>query len=391
MQDDTTRPIRITFCHYTADIYGGSDRCLFDLVTHLPKSRFQPAMILRNEDPLVPEYEKAGIPVATLRLVPPRRALEIGKLLKFLVYFWPSVFQIIRALGRFRADIVHVNTIYNLQSALAARLTRRPLAWHIRELSEGFIYNGFIMMVRLLASHVVVTSRAVEATMTKCGDRVLMIPDGIDLSDYANTQESASLRDEFNALNGEPIIATVGRLEHWKGQHILIEAIPKVLKSYPEARFLIVGGPAMNKPEYAEDLKKRCRALQIEKNVIFTGIRDDIPDILATVDALVLPTCTAEPWGRTVVEAMAAGCPVVATAAGGPLDTMVDGATGWLVPPNDKDALAGKICALLGNPDESRAMGEAGKKRAVDHFSLDRHVDNMSSLFGEMVSRDGIE
>ena len=117
---------------------------------------------------------------------------------------------------------------------------------------------------------------------------------------------------------------------------------------------------------------------------LFTGIRSDIPRILAASNVLVLPSATPEPFGLTVVEAMAAGCPVVATAAGGPLESVVDGVTGWLVPPNDPQAMAQKIRRALDHPEEARAMGARGRQRAQAHFGVDRYAREMGDLFREV-------
>ncbi len=147
-----------------------------------------------------------------------------------------------------------------------------------------------------------------------------------------------------------------------------------------------MGGPAKNKPEYLPALKARCKALGVAANATFTGIRNDIPMLMAASDVLALPTCTAEPFGRTVIEAMAARCPVVATAAGGPLDTMIDGETGYLVPTDDPAALAEAIIRLLADRDAARKLGEQGRARAYKAFSLDRHTTEMAALFEDVVA-----
>ena len=128
---------RVMFCHYTADVCGGSDRSVFDLATHLPEDRFRVGCVLKTGDPMAEAYREAGVEVSQVRLVHPRRALEWRKQAQFFAAYWPSVFQVARAIRRFRADVVHVNTINNLQGPMAARLAGRPLVWHVRELEKG--------------------------------------------------------------------------------------------------------------------------------------------------------------------------------------------------------------------------------------------------------------
>jgi len=377
---------RIAFCHYTADIGGGSDRALFDLVTHLPLDRFHPAMILRVGDPMARAYRDAGIEVVQVPLVPPRRALEWAKLARFFLAYWPSVFRVAQVIRALQADVVHVNTLFNLQGAVAARLARRPLVWHVRELvPESRLVSLLLRLVSVVATRAVAISSAVGDSLDGCGDRRRTVFDGIDPALYDGLDpDGADLRAELGLAPDRPIVVTVGRLEPWKGQHVLVEAIPDILADHSDAVLLFVGAPAVNKPGYADALADRCQALGVTGSVRFTGMRHDVPAILAAANVLVLPSVTPEPFGLTVIEAMAARCPVVATAAGGPLDTVTDGDTGYLVPANDPHAIAERVCRVLADPDGARAIGERGRERVARLFSLDRVVREMGDLFMEV-------
>ncbi|NIA12930.1 MAG: glycosyltransferase [Nitrospiraceae bacterium] len=376
-------PIRVVFCHYAADFGGGSDRSLFDIVTHLPRDRFSPAIILKTGDPLAEAYRAASVDVVELPLRSPRGAVG-----RFLVVYWPSVFQVAGTIRRLRADAVHVNTLYNIVGAMAARAARCPLVWHVREILPGSRAVGLMLrMQRFLATRAVAISNAVAGTMHVTNAQLRVVLNGIDLSDYETPRGPATVRAELGIDPDVPIVTTVGRLEPWKGQHVFVEALPAVLDAHPEAHVLVVGACALKKPGYERRLRERCRELGIGQRVTFTGPRKDVPALLAASDVLVLPSATPEPFGRTVVEAMAAGCPVVATAAGGPLDIVVDGQTGWLTPPNDPAAMADRIGRLLDDPQEARAMGQRGRERAQAQFSLTRLVDDMANIFEEVVGR----
>jgi len=376
------KPVCVAFCHFTADVGGGSDLSLFDLVTHLPNDRFRPFMILKTGDPMTDRYTAAGIDVIQVRLVPPRKALEVRRLLRYLFWFWPSVIGVLHAIRKSRADIVHVNTLYNLQGAMAAKLARRPLVWHVREADLDSVPARLIkMFVRLLADRVVAISSSVAAKLRGCGDRLHVIHNGIDMTKYEGLPDRHEARQLLGLESEVPVIATIGRLEPWKGQHVLIEAVPSILERYPDTTVLVVGSPAANKPEYAADLQSRCEELGIAQHVLFTGRRDDVPTILAASDALVLPSVSPEPFGRTIVEAMAARRPVIATAAGGPLDIIVDGNTGWFIPPNDSDAITSRVHDVFSDAGRADTMGELGLRRAHELFSLDRLVNDMGRLF----------
>ena len=373
-------PLRVAFCHYTSDVCGGSDRSLLDFVLRLDRDAFTPFMILRTGDPLADRYREAGCTVAEIPFVPPRKALEWAKLARFFLAYGPHVLQTARLLRRWEIDVVHVNTINNLQGPVAARLAGCPLVWHVREMTgDSRIGRAMRTLVARLAHLVMTCSDAVSASLPACGDRVHTVYDGIDLSEYPDPGDLDRER--------APIIACVGRLEHWKGQHVLVEALPDVFRAHPEARAWIVGGAAVNKPAYLPALQQRCRELDIAERVAFMGIRHDIPDLLRQAALLVLPSVTPEPFGRTVVEAMAAGCPPVATAAGGPLESVEDGVSGVLVTPDDAGALAGAINRLLADPALARQLGCAGRQRALAYFSLETMAATMSALLNQAAGR----
>ncbi len=372
-------PLRVAFCHYTSDVGGGSDRSLFDLVTHLDPTRFTPFMILRSGDPLAAAYREAGCTVAEIPFVPPRKALEFRKLAAFFLAYLPHVFRTARMLRRWKIEVVHVNTINNLQGPVAARLAGCPLVWHVREIAgEGRIGRAMRGLVARLAHVAVANSNAVADSLAACGNRVHTVYNGIDLSDYPEPDCTTPR---------EPLIACVGRMEPWKGQHVLVEALPEVFATHPDARAWFVGGPAVNKPDYLPGLQARCAALGIAERVTFTGPRTDVPEILQRATLLVLPSVEPEPFGRTLVEAMAAGCPPIATAAGGPLEIVEEGVSGVLVPPGDAAALADAIQELLADPARTGAMGQAGRERVVALFSLGRMVKEMSQLLSSAAGR----
>lgn len=375
-------PLRIGFCHYTSDVGGGSDRSLYDLVVHLDRARFTPFLILKVGDPLAEGYRAEGLEVAEIPFASPRRTRDWRKHVAFFGRFWPDTIRAARWLRRWKVDLVHVNTINNLQGAFAARLARKPLVWHVRELVPDSRSGALLRaLVPRLANRIVANSAAVASSLHGCGARLHTVYNGIDLSAYPARDTVAE-----TSAGGRRIVC-VGRLEPWKGQHVLVEALPEVFARHPDCEAWIVGGAAVNKPDYRPALEQRCQALGIGARVTFTGPRDDVPAILQSAVVLVLPSVSPEPFGRTVVEAMAAACPVVATAAGGPLEILEDGVHGRLVPPDDPVALADALSALLSDPEGARAMGQAGRERALEHFALGRVVEEMSTVFVRATER----
>lgn len=377
-----TGPVPVLFCHYTADVHGGSDLALYELVTHIPRHRIAPHMVLRKGDPLIPAYRDAGVPVSVVRLYPPRRGFEPIKLARFFLFYWPSVFRIAWIIRRTKSRVVHVNTLNNLQGPMAARIARRPLVWHVRELIPKSRLNRYMRgLVKRWAAMAVAISSAVADSLIDCKPRLTTVFDSIDLSDYADVPSQAEARKTLQLPPTAPILICVGRLEPWKGQHVLLDAMFEVLKAHPEARLLIVGGQAVNKPDYLPKLQAQCKKLEIENHVRFLGIRHDVPALIAASDLLVLPSVTPEPFGRTIVEAMAAGRPVVATRDGGPRDTIDDGKTGRLADAGDPYDLARQIRYTLDDLDAAREMGRKGQAIVRERFDLSRVVLEMTTLF----------
>jgi glycosyltransferase involved in cell wall biosynthesis len=171
----------------------------------------------------------------------------------------------------------------------------------------------------------------------------------------------------------------VGRLHRQKGYDYFIRAIARVKREVPGVKVLIAG-----EGEEENNLKKLVRSLDLTKEIIFTGLSLDVGLILSYTRLFVLPSLW-EGMPNAVMEAMAAAKPVVATRVGGVPELVVEGETGILVPPEDTEALALAMLDLLQDPLKGRSMGEAGRKRVQDHFSMTAMVTNTDYLYQELL------
>jgi glycosyltransferase involved in cell wall biosynthesis len=150
---------------------------------------------------------------------------------------------------------------------------------------------------------------------------------------------------------------------------------------------VIVGQPWPGNEDHLERLRALVDELAVPDRVIFTGEVQDSRPAYAAADVLVLPSAQPEPFAGVVLEAMAMGKPVIATALGGSLDQVVDGETGYLVPPGDVGAMADKIRALCEDAGLRRRMGEAGRERVRTHFDVQRMLDKLETIYAEVVQR----
>ena len=182
--------------------------------------------------------------------------------------------------------------------------------------------------------------------------------------------------------DGTPAVTYVANLFAYKGHSDLVDAARKVADVFPSIRFLLVGADAGEEG----NVRRRIEALGLGRNVLLVGPRPDAATIVAASAFLVHPS-HQEGFSNAILEAMAAGKAVIATRVGGIPESVEDGQTGLLVPARNPAALAAAVLSLLRDPDRARAMGEAGRRRVEEEFSIGRMVEGIESLYVELLAR----
>lgn len=211
-------------------------------------------------------------------------------------------------------------------------------------------------------------------------DKVDVIYQGLELLDYERpVRDAEEIRRQFSIEAGQPVVGMVGRLEPVKGPYYFVEAAHEVAKVFPHAKFLVVGEGSLRR-----SIEIGVDELGLRGNFVFTGWRDDVPQIMRIFDIEVLPSLN-EAVGIVLIEAQASGIPVVATKVGGIPEIVKDRETGILVPPADSRALSGAIIALLSDKDSRAMMAERGKAWVSGRFSADIMVSATSGLYQRLV------
>jgi glycosyltransferase involved in cell wall biosynthesis len=275
--------------------------------------------------------------------------------------------RLTRRLRALRPAIVHATDVFP-QALLAARLARVRRLYvthHTPELPrrDNFAGNAWQHVGWAMRPEVIYTSdtdRRNDRRML----RAHVVPLGIDLDRFRNG----------SAVLAGRIVGNVARLAEQKGQRDLIAAAPRVLERHPDVRFVVVGDG-----ELREELERLAEPLG--DRFTFLGAREDVPDLLASFEVFAFPS-RFEGLCLAVLEAQAAGVPVVATPVGGIRESVVDGETGWVVPPRDVESLAERIAWCLDNTDEVRRVAGEARQRVLERFSVERMVAETLALYG---------
>lgn len=394
MAGGDVRPI--VYLHTTSEV-GGSDVSLVRLVEGLDRSRYRAIVCLPSDGPLVARLRTAG---ADVRVLPVLKKLTSRRGWIYLAGFvlnFPRAILALRSVVRdTHAALMHTNTIHNLYGGPAAWVTGTPHIWHIREIvwQKGWLRRVELWLARHLSTRIIVTSDAVAAMFGPPEGRpttLVKVSNGIEV-DRFHPGEAPQIREALGAQGDAPLFGLVCRLDVWKGVEVFLEAAAQVVRDRPEARFAVVGGAIAGLEAYAASLRERARSLGVETHVTWTGWAygpEMMPDVHRALDVLVLASTEPEPFGLTVVEGMASGRPVIATAHGGPCELVVDGVTGLLVPPKDPAALAAAMRQCLDTPAAARAMGEAGRARAVERYSSAAYLAGVQRVYAEVLDPTG--
>lgn len=300
--------------------------------------------------------------------------------------------EVLRLMRREKPHIVHTHTAKaGFVGRLAARIARVPVVVHT---FHGNVFKGyfsprktklFISIEKNLARStdaIIVLSEQQRDEILGLGigrkEQYRVIPLGLDLSPFLQSEKlRGQLRGELQ-LGNAPLIGIVARLVPIKAIHLLLEAAVQVLKTHPQAIFLIVGDG-----ELRAELEKQAHDLKIEKSVRFLGFRSDLPRLYADFDVSVLCSLN-EGLPVAVIESLASARPVVATAVGGVGDLIKHQQTGWLCPSQDVNALAEGIRYILENPTEAAQWGKAGRERVYPSLDIARLCGDLEKLYLEL-------
>lgn len=331
------------------------------------------------------EYSKFNT-LGLWRHIPAIRLISVDKLISLRVPFsssfdnlfnlLPSAFRYYFAFKRDKIQCVYLNNdaSCNFAAAIAAYFARLPLILHARGFNCDTKGNRWVLSK---LDHCIPVSNAVMSELLSLGmtaEKCTVVPEGLDLTKFYPRQGLNSLRQELGLVADEPVVTLIGGLVDWKGQDVLIDAAPIILKKFPNLVILIVGKAYGKDDRFANSLLERAAAPNLLSRVRMLGSRDDVADILACSDIVIHASTKPEPFGRTFLEGMALGKPVIASNEGGPLDVISHGVDGLLIEPRCPEKLAEAIVALLDDRTLATTLGTNAAAKAT-FYSIEKHAE----------------
>ena len=371
---------------------GGGQRSLLLLLKHLDATRFRSFLGCLGDSMLAAAARKAGHPVIPLDL--PKQHDKGDKVRRFTfdditrdLLQLKVIFQLLWVLEEKQIDLIHANSLAaGLIGGIAAKLYGVPIVMHKRYATA---YGVLDRLCEKLLDRVILVSEATRWAFAPHSKQTL-IYNGVELSALRpplsppRWRGGKTLRADLNLDPDALLIGIVTRITPEKGIHLLIEATAK-LKASPYIQLLVVGGPYFPKDaEYIDSLKVQAEKLGIADRVIFTGFLEDTGAILSLLDVVLLASTIPEACPRTIIEAMAAGVPVIATPLGGSKE-LVTPETGILVPAEDADAFAAAITQLAEDNERRKQMGKACRLRAEQLFCATQNARLTEDLYLDLL------
>ncbi|MEP7054600.1 MAG: glycosyltransferase [Actinomycetota bacterium] len=356
---------RLLMVHSSSDRYGSDVACL-RIAAEAVCAGWTVDVLLPSQGPLVDDLRGAGASVFVLDPIVLRRADLTGLHALTLPLRWGRLALGLRRFTRTRAayDVVHSNCAPTLGGALIALWSKARHLWYVHEIFVSARQRrAFDALLRRSADRVLACSQAALQQFPA------VVAAGLGQVVHTGVEVPAGIAVQLPLEDGVPVVVCVARLNSWKGQDVLLDAAARVRARGVEVRIELVGSVFREERQFESRLRDQAEELGMAGHVTFLGERRDALEIVARADIAVVPSTRPEPFGMALVEAMALGRPVVASAAGGPAEIVTDGVDGLLVRPGDAVALADALQRLIEDPAFARSLGLQARARAADFTS----------------------
>ena len=300
----------------------------------------------------------------------------------------PRASRLLSVARKYGASLVHTNIRvgHDREGIIAAWLGRLPCVCHVRHQESLGWFD------RRLAGSVdqfIYISKAVQESHLSSGigqDRGRVVYNGVSTADWRRALDPARGRELLGVRPGVPLVGIVARLDSWKGHAVFLRAMARLKEIAPEARGVVVGDAPPELPEYRQGLETLSDQLGLAETVSFVPFQTELAPVMSALDVAVLASTTPEPFGRVLIEAMAAGRPVIASDSGASREIIDDGQQGVLFPPGDHDALTRAIARVLSDPALAAEMGRRGQVRVEERFDSAQYVAGVEAVYQDVLA-----
>ena len=366
------------------------------IIRHIDRTKFDPvaACVTGTPDQPTPCYEalraESDLEVVPIDFGPELSASTGRSRLRTIIDTLPamtSFVRLARIVRRRRIDLIHTSDRPRDAAlcVLLARVTRARCIVHVH-VGYGDWMSPLLKWSLRRADALIAISEFVAETLVDSGhqpEKIHVVLNAIDTDRWKPGSGRDEIRREFGIGPDAPIVLTVCRLFEAKGPRQLIEALPAIRTQHPDVRLFVVGSEMQ--PGFRKELEDLARDSGVNGNVIFTGLRRDIPQLMAAADVYAMPSHW-EPFGLVFAEAMAMRLPVVALDNGGTPEVVAHGVTGLLSPLGDQQALTANLSALLADPARRACMGAHGRALVLDRFALPRMSRDVERVYEELTA-----
>jgi glycosyltransferase involved in cell wall biosynthesis len=364
----------------------GGQFVLLSIIDGLNRSIINPIVVLPEIGDLSKELDKRRVEYVCL----PIGEYSAGKkpwteIIKMLFSSFWLTFLVVRLIKAKKIQVVYANAPRTfLWGTLAAKLAGVLVVWHIHSLLSGLE----LKLCKVLQKHVakiICVSECVAKPFRQLqkAAQIEVVYNGIDVDKYTRPSQTGKLKSELRVGPQLRVVGFIGQIAEWKGVADFIEAANLISKTEDQVLFVVIGEALFGKSRqitYKDQLRQRVKELGLEKVVLFLGGRIDIPDVLAGIDILVLPSRTPDPCPLVLLEAMAAGKAIITAKHGGPAEIIKEDQTGRFFLPGNVFELSQSIQSLLNAPDQVIRLGKNAQIAAKEAYSLGEFQGNISKI-----------
>lgn len=382
----------LLFIHASADLYG-SDITLLQLVAGIDRDRFHAIVVVPYNGPLVSWLQEAEAEVLICPNLPVvrRQHMSFGGVLRLAISL-RAVGWLVNLIRRRNVALVHSNTLAVLLAGLAAKIARRPQVWHVHEITTRprVIVSVLTTLSSTMSTLVVANSQATadhyDRTRWATATPIRVVLNGVDEARLCGS--AGSLIGLLGEAGTEDTIFTlVGRINHWKGHFVFLDAAEQLATEFENVRFLIVGDSFAGQERLSEAVDHRIETTDVlRERTSRLSHTAEIGSVYQISDVVVVPSIEPEPFGLVAVEAMAAKLPVIASRIGA-LPEVVDAPhTGLLVDPGDAISLLKAMRKLNSSSSLRIDMGQRGRERFERYFQVGRYVEEFVHIYDEILA-----